>query len=82
MTEPPLDDAAVRAAVVRPGGLWRSVEVVPVTGSTMGWAPAGERSRMESRRCPSSTPQPRASGAETHVPLASGPRWIMASLMR
>ena len=29
-----LDVAAVRAAVVRPGGLWRSVEVVPVTGST------------------------------------------------
>jgi BirA family transcriptional regulator, biotin operon repressor / biotin---[acetyl-CoA-carboxylase] ligase len=34
VTEPPVDDAAVRAAVVRPGGLWRSVEVVPVTGST------------------------------------------------
>jgi BirA family transcriptional regulator, biotin operon repressor / biotin---[acetyl-CoA-carboxylase] ligase len=29
-----LDVAAVRAAVVRPGGLWRSVEVTPVTGST------------------------------------------------
>ncbi|HJZ27735.1 MAG TPA: biotin--[acetyl-CoA-carboxylase] ligase [Streptosporangiaceae bacterium] len=39
MTEPPLDAApldevAVRAAVVRPGGLWRSVDVVAVTGST------------------------------------------------
>ena len=34
MTEAPLSEAAVRAAVVRPGGLWRSVEVVPVTGST------------------------------------------------
>jgi BirA family biotin operon repressor/biotin-[acetyl-CoA-carboxylase] ligase len=34
VTEPPLDEAAVRAAVVRPGGLWRSVDVVPVTGST------------------------------------------------
>ena len=30
----PLDEVAVRAAVVRPGGLWRSVEVVAVTGST------------------------------------------------
>ena len=29
-----LDPAALRAAVVRPGGLWRSVEVTPVTGST------------------------------------------------
>src|SRR5580704_5411837 len=29
-----LDVAAVLAAVVRPGGLWRSVEVVPVTGLT------------------------------------------------
>src|SRR5580704_9691845 len=29
-----LDVAAVRAGVIRPGGLWRSVEVVPVTGST------------------------------------------------
>jgi len=34
VTEAPLSEAAVRAAVVRPGGLWRSVEVVPVTGST------------------------------------------------
>ena len=34
MTEPPLDAARLTAAVVRPGGLWRSVEVVPVTGST------------------------------------------------
>jgi BirA family transcriptional regulator, biotin operon repressor / biotin---[acetyl-CoA-carboxylase] ligase len=30
----PLDAAALRAAVVRPGGLWRSVEVAAVTGST------------------------------------------------
>ncbi|MGH3227641.1 MAG: biotin--[acetyl-CoA-carboxylase] ligase [Streptosporangiaceae bacterium] len=30
----PLDAARLSAAVVRPGGLWRSVEVVPVTGST------------------------------------------------
>jgi BirA family transcriptional regulator, biotin operon repressor / biotin---[acetyl-CoA-carboxylase] ligase len=30
----PLDPAAVRAAVVRPGGLWRAVEVAGVTGST------------------------------------------------
>jgi BirA family transcriptional regulator, biotin operon repressor / biotin---[acetyl-CoA-carboxylase] ligase len=30
----PLDAAAVRAAVVRPGGLWRAVEVTDVTGST------------------------------------------------
>jgi BirA family transcriptional regulator, biotin operon repressor / biotin---[acetyl-CoA-carboxylase] ligase len=34
VTEPPLDAARLSAAVVRPGGLWRSVEVVPVTGST------------------------------------------------
>jgi BirA family transcriptional regulator, biotin operon repressor / biotin---[acetyl-CoA-carboxylase] ligase len=31
---PALDPAALRAAVIRPGGLWRSVEVTPVTGST------------------------------------------------
>jgi BirA family transcriptional regulator, biotin operon repressor / biotin---[acetyl-CoA-carboxylase] ligase len=31
---PPLDVTALRAAVVRPGGLWRSVEVTAVTGST------------------------------------------------
>jgi BirA family transcriptional regulator, biotin operon repressor / biotin---[acetyl-CoA-carboxylase] ligase len=30
----PLDAAAVHAAVVRPGGLWRVVEVTEVTGST------------------------------------------------
>jgi BirA family transcriptional regulator, biotin operon repressor / biotin---[acetyl-CoA-carboxylase] ligase len=34
VTEAPLDAAQLSAAVVRPGGLWRSVEVVPVTGST------------------------------------------------
>jgi BirA family transcriptional regulator, biotin operon repressor / biotin---[acetyl-CoA-carboxylase] ligase len=34
VTEAPLDAAALRAAVVRPGGLWRSVEAVRVTGST------------------------------------------------
>src|SRR6516164_3375136 len=48
----------------------------------MGWAPAGERSRIESRRKPSSAPQPRESGAEIHVPLSSGPRWTMARLIR
>jgi BirA family biotin operon repressor/biotin-[acetyl-CoA-carboxylase] ligase len=41
-----LDVAAVRAVVVRPGGLWRSVEVTPVTGSTnadlLARAAAGE----------------------------------------
>src|SRR5580692_1766442 len=41
-----LDVAALRAAVVRPGGLWRSVEVIPVTGSTnadlLARAAAGE----------------------------------------
>ena len=46
MTEPPLDAARLTAAVVRPGGLWRSVEVVPVTGSTnadlLARAAAGE----------------------------------------
>ncbi len=30
----PLDAAALRAAVVRPGGLWRAVDVTAVTGST------------------------------------------------
>jgi len=34
VTEAPLHAAAVTAAVVRPGGLWRSVEVTAVTGST------------------------------------------------
>jgi BirA family transcriptional regulator, biotin operon repressor / biotin---[acetyl-CoA-carboxylase] ligase len=46
VTEPPLDAAALHAAVVRPGGLWRSVQVVPVTGSTnadlLARAAAGE----------------------------------------
>jgi BirA family biotin operon repressor/biotin-[acetyl-CoA-carboxylase] ligase len=46
VTEAPLDQTAVTAAVVRPGGLWRSVEVVPVTGSTnadlLARAAAGE----------------------------------------
>jgi BirA family transcriptional regulator, biotin operon repressor / biotin---[acetyl-CoA-carboxylase] ligase len=31
---PPLDAAALQRAVVRPGGLWRAVEVTAVTGST------------------------------------------------
>jgi BirA family transcriptional regulator, biotin operon repressor / biotin---[acetyl-CoA-carboxylase] ligase len=31
---PPLDAAALCRAVVRPGGLWRAVEVIAVTGST------------------------------------------------
>jgi len=31
---PPLDAAVVRRAVVTPGGLWRTVEVTPATGST------------------------------------------------
>jgi len=34
VTEGGLDEAAVRAAVVRPGGLWRTVAVTAVTGST------------------------------------------------
>jgi BirA family transcriptional regulator, biotin operon repressor / biotin---[acetyl-CoA-carboxylase] ligase len=46
VTEAPLDTAQLSAAVVRPGGLWRSVEVVPVTGSTnadlLARAAAGE----------------------------------------
>ena len=46
LDEAPLDEAQVRAAVVRPGGLWRSVEVTPVTGSTnadlLARAAAGE----------------------------------------
>jgi BirA family biotin operon repressor/biotin-[acetyl-CoA-carboxylase] ligase len=43
---PPLDAAALRRAVVRPGGLWREVEVTAVTGSTnadlLARAAAGE----------------------------------------
>jgi BirA family biotin operon repressor/biotin-[acetyl-CoA-carboxylase] ligase len=31
---PPLDAGALRRAVLRPGGLWRAVEVTAVTGST------------------------------------------------
>jgi BirA family transcriptional regulator, biotin operon repressor / biotin---[acetyl-CoA-carboxylase] ligase len=46
VTEPALEAAAVRAAVVRPGGLWRAVEVTAVTGSTnadlLARAAAGE----------------------------------------
>jgi BirA family transcriptional regulator, biotin operon repressor / biotin---[acetyl-CoA-carboxylase] ligase len=42
----PLDAAALSGAVVRPGGLWRSVEVTAVTGSTnadlLARAAAGE----------------------------------------
>ncbi len=42
----PLDAAALRAAVVRPGGLWRAVDVTAVTGSTnadlLARAAAGE----------------------------------------
>jgi BirA family transcriptional regulator, biotin operon repressor / biotin---[acetyl-CoA-carboxylase] ligase len=46
VTEAPLDAARLSAALVRPGGLWRSVEVVPVTGSTnaalLARAPPGD----------------------------------------
>jgi BirA family biotin operon repressor/biotin-[acetyl-CoA-carboxylase] ligase len=46
VTEAPLDEAVVRAAVVRPGALWRTVEVTAVTGSTnadlLARADAGE----------------------------------------
>src|SRR5215471_8253365 len=46
MGQPPLDAAVLHAAVVRPGGLWRAVEVTPVTGSTnadlLARAAAGE----------------------------------------
>jgi len=31
---PPLDAAALRSKAVRPGGLWREIEVVQSTGST------------------------------------------------
>ena len=34
LDRPPLRELAVNKAVVRPGGLWRRVEVVPETGST------------------------------------------------
>ncbi|MEE2047384.1 biotin--[acetyl-CoA-carboxylase] ligase, partial [Nocardiopsis tropica] len=30
---PPLDTAALDAVLVRPGGLWRRIEVLPETGS-------------------------------------------------
>ena len=46
MTEAPLDAATLNAAVVRPGALWRAVEVTEVTGSTnadlLARAAAGE----------------------------------------
>jgi BirA family transcriptional regulator, biotin operon repressor / biotin---[acetyl-CoA-carboxylase] ligase len=46
VTEAPLDAAALNAAVVRPGALWRAVEVTEVTGSTnadlLARAAAGE----------------------------------------
>jgi BirA family transcriptional regulator, biotin operon repressor / biotin---[acetyl-CoA-carboxylase] ligase len=46
VTEAALDAARLSAAVVRAGGLWRSVEVAPVTGSTnadlLARAAAGE----------------------------------------
>ncbi|MFV2196971.1 biotin--[acetyl-CoA-carboxylase] ligase [Nocardiopsis sp. LOL_012] len=34
LSRPPLDTAALTAALVRPGGTWRSVEVLPAVGST------------------------------------------------
>ncbi|AZK96131.1 biotin--[acetyl-CoA-carboxylase] ligase [Streptomyces tsukubensis] len=34
LDRPPLNAAALRRAVVRPGGLWTSLDVVPSTGST------------------------------------------------
>ena len=37
---------------------------------------------MASRRWASSAPHPRASGSEVHWPLASGPLWTIASLIR
>jgi BirA family biotin operon repressor/biotin-[acetyl-CoA-carboxylase] ligase len=46
VTDAPLDAAQLSAAVVRPGGLWRSVQVIAVTGSTnadlLARAAAGE----------------------------------------
>jgi BirA family transcriptional regulator, biotin operon repressor / biotin---[acetyl-CoA-carboxylase] ligase len=46
VTEAPLDAATLNAAVVRPGALWRAVEVTEVTGSTnadlLARAAAGE----------------------------------------
>ncbi len=52
-------------------------------GRCIGWAPDGERSRIERRRWASSTPQPLGSGiARRQVPSASGPRWTSARLIR
>jgi BirA family biotin operon repressor/biotin-[acetyl-CoA-carboxylase] ligase len=34
LTRPPLSEKALRRALVRPGSLWRDVQVVPETGST------------------------------------------------
>ena len=42
MTRPPLDAALVREAVVRPGGMWTSVAVKDVTGSTNADLASGE----------------------------------------
>ena len=45
-SRPPLDEAALRAAVIRAGGLWQAVDVTAVTGSTnadlLARAAAGE----------------------------------------
>jgi BirA family biotin operon repressor/biotin-[acetyl-CoA-carboxylase] ligase len=42
LTRPPLDAALVREAVVRPGGMWTSVTVKDVTGSTNADLAGGE----------------------------------------
>jgi BirA family transcriptional regulator, biotin operon repressor / biotin---[acetyl-CoA-carboxylase] ligase len=42
LTRPPLDAALVREAVVRPGGMWTSVTVREVTGSTNADLACGE----------------------------------------
>ena len=34
LDRPPLRELAINKAVIRPGGLWRRVDVVPETGST------------------------------------------------
>ena len=43
----------------------------------IGWWPRAERSRIESRRCPSATP----ASASSQAPASSGPRCATASVM-
>src|SRR5882724_1064848 len=55
-----------------------TIWTAPSFGSAIGWAPAGERSRMASRRLA----RPARPSSATQVPAPSGPRRAMASRVR